>query len=55
MEISIKDSKEMNEIKIDDKKLTNVISYSLSSDVDTVMVTLVLEFPKNKVNIQADY
>ena len=54
MEISLKESEKISEIKIDDKKLTNVISYSISSDVDTIKVTLVLEFPKDNVNVQVD-
>ncbi len=54
MEISLKESKKICEIKIDDKKLTNVISYSISSDVNTTKVTLVLDFPKDNVNVQVD-
>lgn len=54
MKISLKESEKISEIKIDDKKLTNVISYSISSDVDTTKVTLVLELPKDNVNVQFD-
>ena len=55
MKISLKESEKISEIKIDDKKLTNVISYSISPDLDTTKVTLVLEFPKDNANIQVDY
>lgn len=54
MKISLKESQKVCEIKIDDKKLTNVISYSISSDVDTTKVTLVLELSKDNVNVQVD-
>lgn len=54
MEISLKESGKNFDIKINDKKLTNVTSYSISSDVYTTKVTLVLEFPKDNVNIQVD-
>ena len=54
MKISLKESQKVCEIKIDDKILTNVINYSISSDVNTTEVTLVLEFPKDNVNVQVD-
>ena len=54
MKINLKESEKISEIKIDDKKLTNVVSYSISSDVNTTKITLVLEFPKDNVNVQVD-
>lgn len=55
MNISIKDNKESSQIKIDDKELTNVSSYSISSDASLTTVTLVFKLPKNNVSIKADY
>lgn len=55
MKLSIKDCKDEIEIKIDDKTLTNVISYSISSDTNTAAISLVLELPKNQVDFKAEY
>lgn len=55
MEICIVESKDKNLIRIDDTYLSNVLSYSISSDDYSAEVTLVLAFPKDKVNVQADY
>ena len=55
MEISIVETKDKNLIKIDDTNLSNVLSYSISSDDHRAEVTLVLAFPKDKVNVQVDY
>ena len=54
MNISLKESEKNFDIKIDDKKLTNVASYSISSDVNTTKITLVLVFPKDNVNVHVD-
>lgn len=55
MEISIIESKDKSLIKIDDTNLNNVLSYAISSDDHRAEVTLVLSFPKDKVNVQVDY
>lgn len=55
MEVSIKDSDGKLEIKIDDKEMENVTSYSLSSDVDTVTLNLNFVLPRENVKVQAAY
>lgn len=55
MEISIVETKDKNLIKIDDTYLNNVLSYSISSNDHRAEVTLVLAFPKDKVNVQVEY
>ena len=55
MELSIVETKDKSLIRIDDKYLNNVLSYSISSDEHRAEVTLVLAFPKDKVNVQVDY
>lgn len=55
MEVDIKDSKGFVEIKINDTKIENVTSYSVSSDEDFAIVTLVLAVPKGNFNLKFDY
>lgn len=55
MELSIVETKDKSLIRIDDTYLNNVLSYSISSDEHRADVTLVLAFPKDKVNVQVDY
>lgn len=55
MELSIVETKDKNLIKIDDTYLSNVLSYAISSNDHRAEVTLVLAFPKDKVNVQVDY
>ncbi len=55
MNLSITDTSEVFSIKIDDKEIENVSSYSLSSDSDILRLRLELTIPKSKVSIQVDH
>ena len=55
MNLSVTDTSEVFSIKIDDKEIENVSSYSLSSDSDILRLRLELTIPKLKVSIQVDH
>lgn len=54
MNLSVSDTSEVFSIKIDDKEIENVSSYSLSSDSDFLRLRLELTIPKSNVTIQVD-
>lgn len=54
MDLSITDTSEVFSIKMDDKEIENVSSYSISSDLDIFRLHLELTLPKSNVTIQVD-
>lgn len=55
MDLSITDTSEVFSIKMDDKEIENVSSYSISSDQSFLHLHLELTIPRSKVTIQVDH
>lgn len=55
IKISILDTDERFEIKIDDKEVKCISAYSLSSDGDATHVTLEFILPREQVKFQVAY
>lgn len=55
MDLSITDTSEVFSIKMDDKEIENVSSYSISSDQDFLRLRLELTLPRSNVTIKVDH